>query len=433
MITPAKALAYIEEGPDQTLDLMFHFEHMCADCLFTDYVPIPFSLRRLKRAFGRWQEALDGKAWNALYIENHDHPRVVSRYGSEAYRVESAKLLAASYLFQKGTPFVYQGQEIGMTNTRFSSIEEVPDVSAQNQYRNRTAAGAGEKDVMALINRAARDHARTPMQWSGEANAGFCPEGVEPWFAVNPNYRGINVEAAEQDEASVLGFYRQAIALRRSLPVVREGSYREFKRSSSKLYVYARESADQRLLVMCNFADTPTLLSAPSGYDLGEGRLELCNYEDAPGLRVDDFLELRPWECRVYLFCGLPAHLDELLGSQQGELDAVAMYNSLADAVEGEHPHDAETFRQLARDEARHASVFHKLTGRILAPSSAQARALVALYKAVGRRALYPLIAQGEYRAARRYEHLVDEYPEVATVRDDETRHGDTVRALLKG
>lgn len=302
MITPEKALPFIKEGPNQTLDLMFHFEHMCADCLFTEYVPRPFSLRKLKAAFGKWQKELDGKAWNTLYLENHDHPRVVSRYGSEVYRVESAKLLAASYLFQKGTPFVYQGQEIGMTNTRFSSIDEVPDVAARNQYRNRMEAGGNESDVMELVNRAARDHARTPMQWSSEESAGFCPAGTTPWFAINPNYHGINVAAAEENENSVLAFYRKAIALRRKLPVVREGTYHEFKRVSNELYVYAREMDGQRLLVMCNFSEHETYMRPPLGYDPAMGDFLLGNYEDAPGTRSDGFLALRPWECRVYLY-----------------------------------------------------------------------------------------------------------------------------------
>lgn len=304
MITPEKALPFIQEGASQTLDMMFHFEHMGADCLFTDYVPLPFSLRRLKGAFTKWQKALDGRAWNALYIENHDHPRVVSRYGSEKYRVKSAKLLAASYLFQKGTPFVYQGQEIGMVNTHFDSIDDVPDVSAKNQYRNRMAAGAKESDVMALINRAARDHARTPMPWADAPNAGFCPGDVAPWLAVNPNYPEVNVAAAEADDDSVLAFYRRAIALRRELAVVREGNYREFKRVSHELYVYAREMEGQRLMVMCNFADRDTLMRPPQGYAPELGELRLANYDDAPGTRPDGFLPLRAWECRVYVYEG---------------------------------------------------------------------------------------------------------------------------------
>lgn len=303
MITPSKALPFIEEGPNQTLDLMFHFEHMGADCLFTDYVPLPFSLRRLKAAFDRWQHKLDGRAWNALYLENHDHPRIVSRYGSEAFREKSAMMLACSYLFQKGTPFVYQGQEIGMVNTRFSTIGEVPDVSAKNQYAKRIAAGDTPEKAMELVNRAARDHARTPMQWSDETHAGFCPADVEPWFAENPNYLEINVARDEMDPNSVLNFYRKAIRLRRALPVVREGSYRAHKRASGVLYVYAREMADERLLVLCSFADHDVRFRMPKGYGLEEGTLELCNYEsEGITLPMGGRVTFRPYECRVYRF-----------------------------------------------------------------------------------------------------------------------------------
>ena len=303
MITPKKALPFIEEGPNQTLDMMFHFEHMGADCLFTDYMPMPFSLRKLKSAFGRWQRELDGRAWNALYIENHDHPRIVSRYGSEAFREKSACMLAVSYLFQKGTPFVYQGQEIGMVNTHFESIGDVPDVSAKNQWRNHIAKGETPEKVMALINRAARDHARTPVQWSAEPHAGFCPAGVSPWFAENPNYPEINVASDEVNEHSVLNFYRKAIRLRRELPVVRKGSYHEFKRLSSELYIYERVMEGMRILVMCSFADHEVSFGVPGGYDLEAGVLELCNYEgEVITVVADGRLRLRPYECRVYRF-----------------------------------------------------------------------------------------------------------------------------------
>ena len=302
MITPHKALPFIEEGPDQTLDMMFNFEHMGADCLFTDFVPMPFSLRRYKDALSRWQRELDGRAWNALYIENHDHPRIASRYGSERYREKSAMALAVSYLFLKGTPFVYQGQEIGMVNTHFSSIDEVPDVSARNQYRNRIASGDSPEKAMALINRAARDHARTPVQWSAEPHAGFCPADVDPWFAENPNYPEINVARDEGDPDSVLNFYRKAVALRRELPVVRDGSYREFKRASDVHYFYVREDEDEKLLVMCSFADKQTLFRMPLGFELEKGELLLANYADAPGARPDGFYAFRPYECRVYRF-----------------------------------------------------------------------------------------------------------------------------------
>ena len=296
MITPHKALPFIGEGPDQTLDMMFNFEHMGADCLFTDFVPMPFSLRRYKDALTRWQRELDGRAWNALYIENHDHPRIVSRYGSERYREKSAMSLAASYLFLKGTPFIYQGQEIGMVNTRFSTIDEVPDVSAKNQYRNHIASGDSPEKAMALINRAARDHARTPVQWSAEPHAGFCPADVDPWFAENPDYPEINVERDEADPDSVLNFYRKAIALRKSLECVRNGSYAEHDADSDTRYVYSREWEGQRILVVCAFSGEDQAFAAPEGFDLSAAKLALCSVADpAEG-------ELAPYECRVYLW-----------------------------------------------------------------------------------------------------------------------------------
>jgi oligo-1,6-glucosidase len=296
MMDVKNALRYVAEGPKQELDMMFHFEHMGADCLFTDYVPIPFSLRRLKSAFTRWQHELDGCAWNALYIENHDHPRIVSRYGSEEYREKSAMTLAASYLFQKGTPFVYQGQEIGMVNTHFASIDEVPDVSAKNQYAKRIEAGDSPEKAMELINRAARDHARTPVQWSGEAHAGFCPEGVDPWLAENPNYPEINVERDEQDPDSVLNFYRKAINLRKHLSCVRDGNYKEHFKNSRKLYVYSRQDGRQRILVVCSFSKKNVRFSAPAEFPIDTANLILCNYHE-PDPKI-----LKPYECRVYLW-----------------------------------------------------------------------------------------------------------------------------------
>ena len=307
MMTPKKALRYVrEDHGSHPLDLMFHFEHMTADCLATEYIPRPFSLRKLKRAFGSWQEALEGKAWNALYLENHDHPRVVSRYGSEAFAPESAKTLAVSYLFQKGTPFVYQGQEIGMTNTHFDSIDEVPDVMARNRYRSMVESGKSPEEAMRIVNRACRDNARTPMQWSGERNAGFSPEGSEadPWLAVNPNYREVNVADEDEDLVSVLNFYRRAIKLRRRLPVVREGTYHEFKRASTKLYLYERASADSRLLVLCSFTSDGVTFTVPESYgDLMGGVLAISNYYVADqGTNDLRQLTFRPYECRVYVF-----------------------------------------------------------------------------------------------------------------------------------
>lgn len=291
MVSPRVALDYIAEAGSAELDMMIQFQCMCADCLFTDYMPLPFSLRRLKKAFRSWQEKLDGRAWNMLYLENHDHPRVISRYGSERYRTESGKMLAAAYLFQKGTPFVYQGQEIGMTNWRPEDAQMYEDVQTRNQFVKLSPARR-----LKLLWRGSRDSARTPMQWSGEENAGF--SAAAPWFYVNPNYKEINVAAQEKDPASLLHFYRKAIALRKSLPAVKDGAYREFQKGSRKLYVYARETAGQRLLVICSFSEKPLRFHAPKSYALSEMELVLANYDVQAAERE---VLLRPYETRVYL------------------------------------------------------------------------------------------------------------------------------------
>ncbi|MBP3892459.1 MAG: alpha-glucosidase [Atopobiaceae bacterium] len=304
MISAEKALEYCDEGPDQELDMMFTFEHMSADCVFTDWIPRPFDLRAYKQALGSWQTGLAEHAWNSLYIENHDHPRIISRYGSERYRVESGKSLACSYLFLRGTPFVYQGQEIGMTNTHLERVEDSADVSTFNQVARLRRLGLPEVACMKLVNRATRDHARTPMQWDAGPGAGFVGGNgaAEPWYPVNPNYVDINVAEADKDPHSLLAFYRKAIALRRKLPVVRDGSYREFKRASKSLFAYAREGESQRLLVVCSLSDQITYFSLPEGYDPSQASLCLCGYGDAP-VEGNGFF-LRPYECRVYLFEG---------------------------------------------------------------------------------------------------------------------------------
>ena len=291
LVSPKRALEYIAEDGSGELDMMIQFQCMCADCLYTDYLPLPFSLRRLRRAFGRWQRKLDGRAWNMLYLENHDHPRIISRYGSEHYRTQSGKSLAASYLFQKGTPFIYQGQEIGMTNWRPESAEQYEDVQTRNQALNLK----GEKRLKKLW-RCSRDSARTPVQWSAEENAGFSTG--KPWFFVNENYPQVNVATQENDPDSLLNFYRKAIRLRKSLPVVQDGSYREFYRHSGKLYVYTRETARERLLVVCSFTEKPVRFRAPKGCRLDAMELLLENYGGA--LSGNGFVT-QPYETRVYL------------------------------------------------------------------------------------------------------------------------------------
>ena len=292
LVTPQRALDYITESDSNEIDLMIQFQCMCADCFFSDFMPRKFSLRRLRRAFSSWQTQLDGRAWNLLYLENHDHPRVISRYGSEKYRVESGKMLAACYLFLKGTPFIYQGQEIGMTNWYPASTSLYEDVQTRNQHPDWP-----EEKRLQLFHRASRDSARTPMQWSAEENAGFT--SGTPWFHINENYKEINAAAALADPDSILNFYKKAIALRKSLPVVQNGSYQDYYKNSNELYVYARETKEQKLLVICSFTDRPVRFRAPYNFSLSDMTLLLSNYPVSD--TADSFLT-RPYETRVYLY-----------------------------------------------------------------------------------------------------------------------------------
>ena len=291
MVKPKKALEYIDETAEPVLDMMIQFSTQEADCLFTDFNHMPFSLRKLKKAYSAWQEGLEGKGWNMLYIENHDHPRMVSRYGSEKFRDESAKMLAVSYMFQKGTPFVYQGQEIGMTNWYPSDPEMYEDVQTRWQYFNVATKKSPEERLKRLWH-GSRDSSRTPVQWDATPNAGFT-EGT-PWFYVNDNYQEINVAAQEKDAYSVLNFYRDVIRIRKELSCVRNGKYVEHGKGSKDFYTYSREDDKQKILVVCSFTEEKKNWKVPAGFDFGTAKLLLYNY----GETYDTLM--RPYECRVY-------------------------------------------------------------------------------------------------------------------------------------
>ena len=295
---PDVALSYVREGKDKVLDMMINFSHMEADCFITDFIQRPFDLIKLKKAFTKWQKAMYGKGWNALYMENHDHPRVISRYGSEKYRVESGKSIAASYLFQRGTPFVYQGQEIGMLNTPLGSLDEYKDIMTRNNARIARSLGLSKKAVLKLAQKASRDNARTCMQWSDAPNAGFT-EG-SPWFVVNDNYRKINVESQQNDPDSLLNFYRDALQFRRDNPVVVYGDYVEHLPKSRELFVYERNLAGKKLLVICSYSEKPVRFDAPEGIHLDEGKQVFGNYEN--NFVISNGFTTRPYEMRVYLF-----------------------------------------------------------------------------------------------------------------------------------
>ena len=291
------ALRYVSEGPEQVLDEMIAFSHMEADCFMTDMIRLPFNLVKMKRAFSDWQGRLEGRAWNALYIENHDHPRVISRYGSEEYRVESGKMLAAMYILQRGTPFIYQGQEIGMLNLRLDSLDQYEDVMTHNSARIASRF-LPKKQVLRMVQEGSRDSARTPMQWSAEENAGFT--AGKPWFFVNDNYKAINVAAQEEDPDSLLNFYRKLLKFRKETPVALWGDYREYEPKNRNLYIYERNHEGKKLLVICAFTADPVRFEAPAGIDLQKGSCVLANYDFQ--YIIGNGFTTRPYELRVYLF-----------------------------------------------------------------------------------------------------------------------------------
>ncbi len=304
MTKAESALKYLE-GPDRVLDMMIQFDTMMADCLFTEYVHHRFNLIDLKRAFSRWQYALKGDAWNALYLENHDHPRVVSRYGNEKrFWRESATMLAACYILQRGTPFIYQGQELGMTNIALKSIEEYRDVATKNAY-NHFHLWEPVKRRLRRVHLSSRDSARTPMQWDSGKNAGFSE--AKPWFSLNPNYKKINVRDQEEDEESILNFYRKCLRLRKKEPALLKGSYREYYHLHPRIYMYEREWEGEHIFVVCSFSSRVWNYQLPRIYrkDEAQAALLLDNYscveEGEGGSRSDEerIIRLRKPEGRA--------------------------------------------------------------------------------------------------------------------------------------
>lgn len=288
-------LAKLYSNPDGSeLSMVFRFEHICLDQMEGkekwDLAPLPFG--KLKEVFRRWQTELCGKGWNSLFWNNHDLPRIVSRWGDDGkYRVESAKMLAILLHGMQGTPYIYQGEELGMTNVAYG-IAEYRDIETLNLYRERLEKGYAEEDIMRSLHAKSRDNARTPMQWSGEENAGFT-EGT-PWIKINPNYIEINAALQVEDEDSVFGCYRKLIRLRKEYPVFVDGVFRMLLEEDEELFAYTRENEDSRLLVICNFHGRT--VSCPLEEPYGDMKLLISNYQD-----VDQTMVLRPYEARMYL------------------------------------------------------------------------------------------------------------------------------------
>ena len=298
LITPEKVLRFVKEDETQVLKTMFSFDHLEADCFMTDWIKVPFSLKKMKKCYQKWYDAMNGKAWHTLYLENHDHPRIVDRYGSLKYRVESAKMLATMCYLQKGTPFIYQGQEIGMTNIELKSLDEFKDMITFNNQKMFNKLGIKGDRFVKMANKGSRENSRTPVQWDDSAYAGFST--VEPWFNLNPNYTEINVAQAEADENSILNYYRKLLKFRKEHEVIIYGDFKQYYENSDKLFVYERTLDGEKALVVCSFSEKSVNFEAPAGYDLSKGELVLSNYRLNPV--TNNSFVTRPYECRVYYF-----------------------------------------------------------------------------------------------------------------------------------
>lgn len=292
--TPETARLYSDPAREE-LSMVFQFEHIIQtwDTALGKWRSKPFDLMRYKAVIDKWQIGLAESGWNSLFWNNHDLPRAVSKFGdAQRYRVESAKLLATVLHGLKGTPYIYQGEEIGMTNVRFGTIEEYRDVESHNFYREYIARGVAHEEMMAGIYASGRDNARTPMQWNGEKNAGFTTG--DPWIAVNPNYHEINVEAAQQDPHSVFYYYQRLIQLRKQHDILVYGDYQMLLAEHPQLFAYQRTLGEQRLLVIGNFSGEAVELTLPQSLQYLSGECLIANY--APRSGWQKTLSLQPWE-----------------------------------------------------------------------------------------------------------------------------------------
>ena len=286
----------VTDASRDELDMVFTFEHVDLDVMpggmKWDIAELPLPV--LKRNLQSWQLGLADVGWNSLYWNNHDQPRVVSRFGDDSpeHRVSSAKTLATVLHLHRGTPYVYQGEELGMTNANFGDIAEYRDIESVNYYTSALGLGLKAETVMRSLLMKSRDNARTPMQWDDTAQAGF--SDGEPWLPVNPNHRTINAAAAQADPSSVFAHYRALIALRHDNPLVCEGRFELLLPDHEQLWVILRSGDDGRLLVLANCSSGPVTVATTDLPDLERARVLLATHPGRSGL------ELLAWESRLY-------------------------------------------------------------------------------------------------------------------------------------
>ena len=298
-VTPDIAKLYSNPNGDE-LSMVFQFEHIGLDEIKGkskwDLANLDFV--ELKKVFSKWQAELEGRGWNSLFWNNHDLPRIVSRWGNDKgeYRKLSAKMLATILHMQKGTPYIYQGEEIGMTNVKFDSIEDYKDIETLNMYKERIDKGYDRNHIMNSIYVKSRDNARTPMQWSREQNGGFT-KGI-PWIRVNENYKDINVDEALRDKDSVFYHYKALINLRKENDVIIYGTYNCIDINHKAIYSYVRELNGIKFLVVANFYDKIEKFILPQNIHYDKCQLILSNYKDSNN--IPNEIVLRPYEALIY-------------------------------------------------------------------------------------------------------------------------------------
>lgn len=326
-VTTVEALQYA--GYDRReLDMVFQYEldSFGNDGPYGKWNDEKIPLRILKNIVTRWQTELEGKGWNTLCLESHDSPRAVTRYGDDKrYRCESAKMLATCFYTLQGTPFLFQGQELGATNARFSSLSDYKDVEVGNFYRELVDTGKlTEERFLELVQFRGRDNVRTPMQWDSGKHAGFT-EGT-PWLKVNPNYREINILDQRKDPDSVYSYYKELLALRKRYDVWIYGKYEVLEEDHPYIFMYTRTLAEEQLLVICNFTDQKVSVMIPKEYrkDFLKNRLLIGNYKvskdeigvnSESGSAVEKEFLFRPYEARVYW-----REMDEITRNEQDDL-----------------------------------------------------------------------------------------------------------------
>ena len=282
---------------EKELNMVFQFEHMDVDSdeKAGKWTTRKMDLRNLKKILTRWQKGLQDIAWNSLYWENHDQPRSVSRFGndSDEYREISAKMLATCIHMMQGTPYVYQGEELGMTNCPFNTLDNFRDLESINAFHELTEQGKmTEEDMMAAIGYKGRDNARTPMQWDDSAYAGFST--ATPWIMVNPNYTKINAKDQINREDSVFKYYQKLIKLRHESELIVYGTYDLILDDDKDIYAYIRTLGDKKLIVYCNFSENTREVELPEEFT--NGKVLISNYSDA---KVNHKITLRPYEAIV--------------------------------------------------------------------------------------------------------------------------------------